>query len=786
MKSNTSVLERVRQRISSEKISLPDAAAAIGIGVESLTRHLSGEYARSDSLAKYRFWIDHGNKAIASASISSAKDSALGAMKSARPVPILKAPTTPNLIVDLFCGCGGMSLGFERLKNGKFFRVAMALDIEEPMIRVFNDNHFVKPDALPLARQCDISDFMNEAEIRAYYLDHLARSTLDQSLSSKLQNLGGLSFIGFRKQLRELDALFLENLAAIRTDSSYAQATKALGSSTLNQTSIAGFHNITKLPQTGVSYPKLGPLIWHQDEFLSNTDSRQIISIDQKLARACKDRAQKLWDAEVEKLANRSLGAGRGQLASAAERISRFVNFLATSPMQNARALWVQWRATREALRITFWDDARVQRSLETIYKSQYKVSVLLGGPPCQGFSRIGRGKIRSLREQRVHVQEDETSVDSRNQLMHQYVLFVAALEPDVFLFENVRHFQAVVKAEDAEYDAADVLAEAIENVSGHNIGYAVSKKIVVASAHAVPQNRERFVMSGVRRSQSGPLIGEAAAKWCLALQQRESVSLYAAISDLPEPLFADSHSLREITKPGVQKASAPRTNDPEEIFRDWVQCDSPMDAHVARRPRKDDQAFFALLGPGKRWMDYRSDNSPTLQRLASVLSSVHKAISASPTLEKRLDVSTSEVNQLLALCEGSLSLRLLLETIPPLPGELEHHLLTSNYLNKRDGAHGDWLARMDPLQPSKTVVSHMAKDTYAYVHPFLPRTLSVREAARIQSFPDNYRFGSVGLVDAFRVVGNAVPPLLSNQFAERVAYLLSSPGAVVTVADGR
>ncbi|MDF5796978.1 DNA cytosine methyltransferase [Pseudomonas aeruginosa] len=94
--------------------------------------------------------------------------------------------------------------------------------------------------------------------------------------------------------------------------------------------------------------------------------------------------------------------------------------------------------------------------------------------------------------------------------------------------------------------------------------------------------------------------------------------------------------------------------------------------------------------------------------------------------------------------------------------------------MRKREGSHGDWLSRMDPAQPSKTIVSHMAKDTYAFVHPFRPRTLSVREAARVQSFPDDYRFGSVGLVDGFRVVGNAVPPLLSLQFAERVAQVLA------------
>ncbi|MCY1527011.1 C-5 cytosine-specific DNA methylase [compost metagenome] len=190
-------------------------------------------------------------------------------------------------------------------------------------------------------------------------------------------------------------------------------------------------------------------------------------------------------------------------------------------------------------------------------------------------------------------------------------------------------------------------------------------------------------------------------------------------------------------------------------------------------------------MGPGKRWMDYRCDEAPTLQRLAAILAKLNDALKSSPDLAVRLGISNDEVSNLVASVDGSLSLRLLLESIPPQPGELEHHLLTTTYLRKREGAHGDWLSRMDPAQPSKTIVSHMAKDTYAFVHPTLPRTLSVREAARVQSFPDDYRFGSVGLVDGFRVVGNAVPPLLSLQFAERVAQVLSkedvTPGSKKT-----
>lgn len=771
------VLEQVRRRIELEAISLNDAAAAIGVGVPTLARHLGGEYVRSDSLAKYRRWLQRtGN--LRTQNESSRKVTLTTTPKPAAPLlvgftPPSLVPDRPRIVVDLFCGCGGMSLGFERFKDGLVYRAAMALDIEEPMVRVFNDNHPSPSGELPIARQSDITEFMNEAEVLAYYLDHLARTTGDHALASELEVLGNYSLPRLRRRLHELDAMFLEQLAAIRYGSLYTSSVRDMGPGPLGQTSIVGFHSATKLPSTGSGSPKMGPLIWHQDGSVPD-DVQADQQPEQALLKACRIRMRRLWDSEVRKLASRAGGSGHGQLASAANRITRFLSFLKTGPMARVRDLWTEWRATREAIRIAFLDDPTVQLRLRAIYDSGRQVSVLLGGPPCQGFSRIGRGKIRSLREQSVHVQEDGDSVDSRNQLMHQYILFVAALAPEIFLFENVRHFQAVVKSEGIEFDAADLLAESIQAVSAGGLGYAVARRIVVASKHAVPQARERFVMAGVRKDRDGALSGMDAASWCLSLQVREPVPLQVALENLPEPMYSGGGEPIRMVCIEPRLATARPSDSATEMFRTWVSRTAQVDAHVARPPRPDDKAFFALMGPGKRWMDYRCDGAPTLHRLSAALVAVRNAVAHNAEFANAVGLSEGEITDLCAVVDGSLSLRLVLESIPPEPGELQHHLLTPTYLQKREGAHGDWLSRMDAAQPSKTIVSHMAKDTYAFVHPFVARTLSVREAARVQSFPDDYRFGSVGLVDGFKVVGNAVPPLLSLQFAERVAQVLA------------
>src|SRR5262249_39926375 len=129
------------------------------------------------------------------------------------------------------------------------------------------------------------------------------------------------------------------------------------------------------------------------------------------------------WSEEENRLRSRSEGSGRGQLASSARRIRSFLPFLEGPVMRRIHAAWLRWQSERHALRMLMFD-SRSHRVLADLYqRDDRRVAVLLGGPPCQGFSRIGRGKLRSLREQEVHVQSDYEAGDARNRLMHKYVL---------------------------------------------------------------------------------------------------------------------------------------------------------------------------------------------------------------------------------------------------------------------------------------------------------------------------------------------------------------------------
>jgi site-specific DNA-cytosine methylase len=808
-------LRELRRRIQREQLDIKDAARQIGVGVDTLERHLAGEYVRSDSLAKYRRWLA-GTPRVRAEKLALVQTPSLEPHRATSSVPRLpqgvpakrSVPERPYLVVDLFSGAGGMSAGFDLLDGGDVFETVMAIDSEEPMVRVFNANHRSNGREHPVCRRIDLSDLLNEAEVLCLYLDHLARIRADAQLRDALDRLPVVGLSTFISLIRELDHRFVQDLGAIRRSLQYKSDWKLVPAGVMLQTSVVGFHETLGLPITSSSPPELGALVWSEASGaggrLDTLRHPAKSAAFRKLVRVLRPAMQHQWDQQLRQLAARAEGAGRGQLASSAARIRSFLPFMQSASMQQIKSLWLKWRSERQAARMVMFDEQTHEALAHLYNRDDRRVSVLLGGPPCQGFSRIGRGKLRSLFEQQVHVQADAETGDVRNRLLYKYVLFVSALAPSVFLFENVRHFHSEVRTPEGTFLATDVLAEAIRNVSSAALRYDVASRVIDASKHLVPQTRERFFMAGVRsETRASKALLKQVPEWCLTLPEHEPVPVRVVLDGLPDPISIDharanGSGLHQTVN--VAEANGYRSESARRVHH-WVRQPAPrgddngapqhVDSHHVRAPRRDDADLFSLFGPGKRWMDYRCDGVETLQKLRAALELLEQITSAAKEETKpngrfrRIlhNVDVKELRELRDVTDGSLSLRLLLETIPPMPGELTHHLRTKTYLSKRDGNHGDWLARLAPDRPSKTIMSHMAKDTYGYVHPVKPRTLSVREAARIQTFPDWYSFGSLGLVEAFRVVGNAVPPRLSHQLAERVAHILQRSSVLEPVS---
>lgn len=764
------LMVQVGHKIAADGLTEAIAAADIGVGASTLRKHLAGEYVRSDSAAKYRRWLQgetNSRKAPGPPVAMAIEDETV-----APPWDVegLMPPTTPFRVVDLFSGCGGLSLGFDLVDAGGAFETVLAVDIEQAMLDVHDDNRS-RTGKPRVGRLVDLADLTSEAEALAFYLDHLLRAGYgDELLRTAVEQLPHGAMSSFISSIHALDLAAAAGFRAAMESSGFRDALREVSAESIKQTSVINFHHALRLPSPGVRNFR-PPLLWWQESASDGGDSAHDggdLVAPPKVRASVRAELRAEWDEQIDSLRSKIGSTGRGQLASSARRIEMFLNAVDAGLYDEVFEVWLDWRSKRDALRR--WYFAAALDELRDAY-GPWQVGALVGGPPCQGFSRIGRGKIRSLRESGVQARVDSEAGDERNRLMFAYVLMVSALRPATFVFENVRHFQSEVKTPDGVFKAPELLAEAIQDISSDGSNYEVHSRIISAANHGVPQRRERFFMTGVRADAMGPQAEEI-ARWILALPRSEEVSLRTALEGLPHPHFAGgSATLASTVRVTAEPPRTISATDGSGRFLNWVRRDvnqkyvRQVDAHVARRPRDDDAAWFEMMGPGKRWLDYRVDKSPTLRQLSDLLD----RLAENADLAVSLGLETRVISDLAKAADGSLALRLLLETLPTQPGELGHHLLTENYLSKRDGNHGDWLARLNADRPTKTMTSHMGKDTYSYVHPFEARTLSVREAARAQSFPDWFSFGSVSLVDGFRVIGNAVPPLLSNQIAERI-----------------
>ncbi|MEW5848025.1 MAG: DNA cytosine methyltransferase [Myxococcota bacterium] len=759
------------------------AAKEIGVTVSSLKRHLQGSYVRSDSLAKYRTWLD-GQPQPSPSPGGSVASRILGAAPQDPFVLPQTAFKKPLRVVDIFSGAGGFSVGLESVGGGAAFKTVLAIERDEAFQALFNANHETRP-----CRAADIEDFKDEYEIRAFYLDHVAENERNDIAALALSQSQPLSITAFKGVLANLDKEFRGALDALTSSVEYREAVSAARDA-MSQTSVQAFLGSMGLPihrtRTITRWLWADALEGNSGE---NDDAVwRMPEVADRVA-AARRRLRREWNNALQAITMRGGGEeGPGQLGSSAGRIGKFVDFAGSPQFEQVMEIWLHWASRRDGIRQAMFENPYTRARIDEVYSGELRVGVLVGGPPCQGFSRIGRGKIGSLKKYAVHAHHDARAGDVRNKLLGQYVLFVKALLPQAILFENVRHFEAAVVAERGTFSGAEALFEEL-NGFDHGGGYVLAGANLQCANHGVPQTRERFFLVGVQ-GKADALRGHPS--FALQLPELLPVPLLSALQGLEQ--LPDDGSTASSERRLVPAATAPNTFiSSADHYRRWLAEPPPpglggckagyTDAHWIRTPRPDDAALFAKMGPGTRWMDYRSDESPTAKRIAEVLRllagsirhlQLRGASEGQRSLRKLLGLKASEIRSLAEAADGSLGIRLLLEGIEPRPGETEHHLLADAYLAKKEGNHGDWLVRLAADKPCRTIVSHMGRDTYAYVHPFQARTLSVREAARVQTFPDWYALSAVGLVDAFRAVGNAVPPFIAFQIGARLAQLLA------------
>lgn len=297
------------------------------------------------------------------------------------------------------------------------------------------------------------------------------------------------------------------------------------------------------------------------------------------------------------------------------------------------------------------------------------KLDIIIGGPPCQAYSMIGRSRdVNGMKG------------DKRNFLYKYYVEFLIGLQPKVFVFENVPGLKT---AGGGKYlkDMRILMGKA---------GYNTKFKILNAANYGVPQNRKRIILIGWNKNlgiNGYPNLEEV----------KRNYLVKDFLSDLPS--IKHGHSIRYAKY-------------------------------------KNDSTFLKKIGIRERKFPILVDH----------ITRTHS----------RHDMKIFKI----ALDEYKKGRFLKYNTLPK---ELITHQNTEAFLDRFKVVDSE-------AKAAQTVVAHISKDGNYYIHPDKKqlRSLSVREAARLQTFPDSYRFEGSRTAQ-FHQIGNAVPPMLASQIASAI-----------------
>lgn len=351
-------------------------------------------------------------------------------------------------------------------------------------------------------------------------------------------------------------------------------------------------------------------------------------------------------------------------------------------------------------------------------------VDVLAGGPPCQGFSMIGRSKKATLEERTKGFIDDP-----RNQLFKYYLKFAEKLSPKLVLIENVKGLASA-----SGY--RDLIEKSLTDTGAY--GYDTSSHILNAKDFGLAQNRERIFFIGVRKDLSEKYSISASEIFNEILKEKKDpLKLKEVISDLPQ--------IKANPKPNNYKEEA------EVSFNNMNLCfgknisDKPykelLDKKGNKKYIKKINTYNGRLKTPKFLYNHKSRYHNTRDLF------IYKHLVAGKYLNDPVN-------------EKALS-------------KVTYGVVIDENGNKKVKGFGDKYFKLDAESVSKTIIAHLETDGNSYVHPGEhPRSITPREAARIQSFPDWYFFTG-NTRNQLKQIGNAVPPILAGVFAEKFKNIL-------------
>lgn len=400
--------------------------------------------------------------------------------------------------------------------------------------------------------------------------------------------------------------------------------------------------------------------------------------------------------------------------------------------------------------------------------------AVLIGGPPCQAYSVVGRSRNRGTDG---YLAEN----DHRHFLYREYLAVINEFQPAVFIMENVKgilsskvsdqRIFASITSDLKRPDLACGVASGLEYVlfslprpSTTLFDPEPSDYIIESERHGVPQARHRVIICGVRRDvieRAGP-VGH--------LIPASPPSVADVVADLPH--LRPQLSFRGEGASWLSSFDRIEFQSAVSELRRSKSDDHRLIAEVMERAKA---GFASAADPGSgadRFLLSRALPKPKgLQRWYR-----DRPIRLLANHESRSHMPADLVRYLFVAAYGyatGMSPRL-----ADFPKSLLPHHKNIDHANPADAIFKDRFRVQLASQFSTTVTSHIGKDGHAFIHPdpLQCRSLTVREAARLQTFPDSYVFLG-NRTSQYSQVGNAVPPYLAKQIADIVGDVLARAG---------
>lgn len=403
--------------------------------------------------------------------------------------------------------------------------------------------------------------------------------------------------------------------------------------------------------------------------------------------------------------------------------------------------------------------DREISQYIRRIRSEYGDRTILIGGPPCQAYSLVGRARNKGIAG---YVPEE----DHRHFLYRAYINVLTQLKPAAFVMENVKGMLSSV------VDGGQIFHKVMEDL--RNCGYdlvAISPRslfaddpapkdfIVHAEVFGVPQRRHRVIVVGIRRSLEIDLSQRA-----LDDQETETphgVSVAIVLKGLPKLRsgLSRGEDTHELWNNELIRAASTCTKLPGlEPHLRMRFAEVHMLAKQGRTPRARQSSRYAKVSASCPEMlrDWLTDD-----RLRGL-----------PNHETRGHMPADLSRYLFASVFAEIHQR------SPRATEYPREL-APKHRNWTSGKFADRFTVQTWNAPSSTITSHISKDGHYFIHPdpLQCRSLTVREAARLQTFPDNYLFRG-NRTEQYVQVGNAVPPFLASILARRVLSLLSSADA--------